>query len=285
MAADRGVWTDRLTQRWVRVTGRRIDSQTAPWLAGPVGGPEGIGGDFFRSWAASNGLTVRSGEGIRGLLPRFDDLAGPSFDPSAVHEDVRSFYESTSRFELEAWSEWQAPFRPFGWLLSKVFSRRLQQLNVPLRPLDTSEGTTSEVMHLVQDDGTVVSAAWIRHLRRSGDVLYAGSYSVARIPGRDGPCIRVVFPLPNGNATVFLEPFSDEDGGLTVLSKGGGYGEPGFYFTVRGSGGRMWARYVRTMRESIRVRPTGDGEVRADHVMWIFGRVFLRLHYRLRPTG
>jgi hypothetical protein len=45
--------------------------------------------------------------------------------------------------------------------------------------------------------------------------------------------------------------------------------------------GGFWMRYLRPMRESIRVYPAGDSEVRADHVMWIFGLVFLRLHYRL----
>lgn len=286
MRTDRGALSDRLTQRWVRLTGRTTDVAETPWLDGPVGDPAGIGGDFFRRWAEREGLTlVESGPASRGLLPGFRRLEGPSFDPGLVHDDVRRFYEETSDFELEAWSEWCGPFRPFGWLLSRIFSRRLQQLNVPLRPLDTSEGTTSEVLHLLDGERRVVTAAWVRHLRASGDVLYAGSYSVARIPGHDGPCVRVVFPLPNGNANVLLRPRADDDGGLTVLSRGRGYGDPGFYFTVRGQDGRMWVRYVRTMQESIRVRPAGDGEVRADHVMWILGRVFLRLHYRLRPTA
>lgn len=285
MRTNRGALSDRLTQRWVRITGRVTEVGETPWLDGPVGDPEGIGGDFFRRWAEREGLAVEATHGPRGLLPSLRRLQGPSFDPACVHDDVRRFYEETSEFELEAWSEWCGLFRPFGWLLSRIFSRRLQQLNVPLRPLDTSEGTTSEVLHLSDDGGAVVLAAWVRHLRRSGDVLYAGSYSVAEIPGHDGPCIRVVFPLPNGNANVFLRPRADEDGGLTVLSKGRAFGDPGFYFTVRGEGDRMWARYVRTMQESIRVHAAGDGEVRADHVMWIFGSVFLRLHYRLRPVG
>jgi hypothetical protein len=50
---------------------------------------------------------------------------------------------------------------------------------------------------------------------------------------------------------------------------------------VQGTDGTLWVRYVRTMRESIRVY-SADGGVRADHVMWIFGSVFLRLHYRMR---
>jgi len=270
----------------VRATGRRTSIEEAPWLDGPVGDPTGIGVSFFERWAERRGLGVVSDGGRRGLVPDFDALAGPDFDPAAVHPDVRRFYEETSDYELEAWSEWCGAFRPFGWLLARMFSRRLQQLNVPLSPLDTAAGTTSDVLHLVDgESGDHVMAAWVRVLRRTADVLYAGSYSVARVPGHDNPCVRVVFPLPNGNANVFLRPIADPDGALTVLSRGRRYGEPGFYFTVRRPGGRMWARYVRTMQESIRVYPAGEDEVRADHVMWLWGLVFLRLHYRLRPKG
>jgi hypothetical protein len=42
------------------------------------------------------------------------------------------------------------------------------------------------------------------------------------------------------------------------------------------------AWHLRTSRESIRVYAAADGEVRADHVLTIWGRTFLRLHYRLR---
>lgn len=284
MASGRGTVVDRLTQRWVRATGRRVAPGDVPWLDGPVGDPLRIGGDFFERWATRRGWQVVRDGGARGLLPDFDALAGPGFDPSAVHPDVRRFYQRTSAYELEAWSEWCGVFRPFAWLLAVLFSRRLQQLNVPLRPLDTSRGTRSEVLHLVNPEtGRVEMAAWVRHLLGSGDVLYAGSYSVARVPGHPDPCVRVVFPLPNGNGIVLLKPSVDEEGALTVLSRGEGAGDPGFYFTVRRPGDRLWMRYVKTMRESIRVYPTGAGEVRADHVMWLWGRVFLRLHYRLRP--
>ena len=285
MAFGRGAVSDRVTQQWVWTTGRRVDAAAARWLDGPVGDPEGIGGDFFRVWAEREGLAVVEDGAPRGLIPDFRRLEGPSFDPSAVHPDVRRFYEETSAFELEAWSEWRGPFRAFGWLLARLFSRRLQQLNVPLRPLDTSLGTSSEVLHLLGPDGGVVMAAWVRHLRRSGDVLYAGAYSLADLPGHADPCVHVVFPLPNGNANVFLKPEVDGEGALTLLSRGRSFGDPGFYFTVRGPEGTVRARYVRTMQESIRVHAVDDGEVRADHVMWIFRTVFLRLHYRLRPVA
>lgn len=285
MTHDRGALVDWLTQQWVRLTGRRTDLRETSWLDGPIGDPAGIGGDFFQRWADREGYRVERDVGPRGLLPEFDQLSGPTFDPSLVHPDVRRFYQETSEYELEAWSEWCGAFRPFGRLLAWIFSRRLQQLNVPLEPLDTSGGTSSEVLHLVRPDGGVAMAAWVRHLRRTGHVLYAGSYSIVNVPGCVDPCIRVVFPLPHGNANVVMRSSTDEDGALTVLSRGNGHGEPGFYFTVHRPGGPMWVRYVRTMRESIRVYPTGNGEVRADHVLWIFGFVFLRLHYRLRPPS
>jgi hypothetical protein len=44
---------------------------------------------------------------------------------------VKQFYEQTSEYELDAWSEWCGLFRPFGRTLAVLFSRRLQQLNVP----------------------------------------------------------------------------------------------------------------------------------------------------------
>jgi hypothetical protein len=77
----------------------------------------------------------------------------------------------------------------------------------------------------------------------------------------------------------------DETGALTVTSAGRHFGDPGFYFTVHRSEGRMWARYVRAMTESIRVYAAGAGEVRADHTMWFAGLTFMRLHYRLRPRA
>jgi hypothetical protein len=169
-------------------------------------------------------------------------------------------------------------------LLALLFSRRLQQLNVPLSALDTSRGITSEVLQLVEPtSGEVRYTAWLRTLIGSGNVLYAGSYSLVRIPGYPGPCVKVVFPLPNGNAQVLMRPTVHADGSLTVTSAGARFGAPGFYFTVHHRAGErapVWARYVKALRESIHVYAATDG-VRADHVLTLFGATFLRLHYRL----
>jgi hypothetical protein len=131
--------------------------------------------------------------------------------------------------------------------------------------------------------GVVQHTAWVRLLAGSGNVLYAGSYSLTNVPGRNGACVKVVFPLPNGNGIVLMRPVAHEDGSLSVISAGRGFGDPGFYFTVHGRDA-VWARYVASLRESIHVYAAENDSVRADHVLTIWGMTFLRLHYRLRPV-
>lgn len=284
LGETRGYLSDWVTQRWVQLTGRRVALAAAPWLAGPLGGPRGIGADFFADLARREGLVVRR-QADGGLIPEFAALAAPDFDPAAVDPAVVAFYGRTAAYELDSWAEWCGAFRPFGRLLALLFSRRLQQLNVPLTGLDTSRGVTSEVLQLADPrTGAVRRTAWVRRLVGSGNVLYAGEYSLAAVPGRAGRCVKVVFPLPNGNAIVLMRPAAHGDGSLSVVSSGERFGDPGFYFTVRAGEGEVWARYVATLRESIRVYRAEGGAVRADHVLTLWGATFLRLHYRLRPA-
>ena len=279
----RGYATDWTTQLWVVATGRATSLRDSPWLAGPVGDTRRIGGECFREIALREGLSVQDGPSSRGILPDFDALEGPEFRPSAVPEGVRHFYEHTAAYELDAWAEWCGAFKPFGWLLAVLFSRRLQQLNVPLSGLDTSRGLSNSVWHLVQDSSSPPRyVVWVRHLVGSGDTLYAGSYGPCRVPGWDGTCLKVAFPLPNGNALVIMKPILHDDGSFSLVSSGRHFGDPGFYFTVRHVDGRLFARYVPTMRETIRVYESGANEARADHKLTLWGLVFLRLHYRLR---
>lgn len=278
----RGLLSDWVTQQWVRITGRRISLDAHPWLDGPTGNTRQIGKDFFTDYARSNNLeTVKSG--VRGLVEDLSSLSGSSADFSAVAKPVKDFYERTSEYTLDAWSEWHGLFRPFGRALAVIFSRRLQQLNIPLSPLDSCEGMSSSVVQL-QDpqSGCVIHTAWVRELTATNNVLYAGSYSICSVPGHPSPCIRVVFPLPNGRAIVLMRPEIHNDSSFSVTSAGNAFGDPGFYFVVQGEGGVAWARYVRSMKETIHVYPAESGVVRADHILWLWGKEFLRLHYRMQ---
>jgi hypothetical protein len=278
----RGNLSDWTTQQWVRATGRRLELANHGWLDGPVGSTRQIGRRFFEDYAGRNGLEVLEG-GSRGLIPDFRALEDGNDALAGVAQPVRDFYERTSEFDLDAWSDWHVCFKPFGRALSVLFSRRLQQLNVPLSPLDSSKGITSRVMQMLDpQSGRVVQTAWVRELRGTGNVLYAGSYSICRVPGHATPCVKVVFPLPNGNAIVLMKAEAHADGSLSVRSVGNRFGDPGFYFTVHEGNGMICARYVRSMKEEIRVYAAESGYVRADHILWLWGKEFLRLHYRMQ---
>jgi len=262
-----------------------VDLRDSPWLSAPVGATTGIGPSFVADLARSEDLAVRN-DPDGGLLPDFSVLAAPRFDPSAADGRVVDFYARTAAYELDSWAEWCGAFRPFGKLLAWVFSRRLQQLNVPLTGLDTSLGVTSEVLQLVDPQSSEHRyTVWLRRLVRTGNVLYAGCYSTARVPGQVGPCVRVAFPLPNGNAMVLMRPELSPDGSMSVISSGSKFGDPGFYFTVRAGPHSVWARYVRSLRESIRVYPAEEKTVRADHLLTLWRLPVLQLHYRLRRSG
>jgi hypothetical protein len=278
-ASTTGHLVDRITQRWVQFTGRPVDlSGDHQWLDGPTGEPAGIGSNYFQEFAHRYLLEIGPGSG---LLDDFASLRGPDFDPTDVARPVAEFYEKTADFSLDAWSEWCNAFRLFGWLLALLFSRRLQQLNVPLRPLDTSRGVTSEILRVNDPaSGQHRFTAWLRRLLGSGDVLYAGAYSTCRVPNYIGECVKVVFPLPNGNAMVIMRPVAHPDGSFSVISHGERFGDPGFYFTVHSSRG-VRARYLKTLRESIKVYCAEENTVRADHVLSLWRLTFLRLHYRM----
>ena len=285
LGGGRGALSDWVTQRWVQVTGRRVALGEHPWLEGPVGDVEHIGSAFFRRLAERRQLDVVTDGPGRGLLGDFSELRGPDCDPGRVDPRVIAFYERTADFEFDVWSEWCGAFRPFGGALAAIFSRRLQQLNVPLSALDTKLGITSQVVQLRERSGRIVYTAWVRDVVSTGRTLYAGTYSVCRVPGAPGGCVKVVFPLPHGSAIVIMRPRADPDGGLTLRSAGARFGDPGFYFFVEQAPGHGWARHVRALQETIRVYADADGVLRADHDLWIWGARFLRLHYRMRARA
>jgi hypothetical protein len=281
-----GYLSDWMTQRWVQFTGRYINLEKETWLSGPMGKPAKIGKRFFHELADEASLEIDASSPERGLIRDFHVLSSPIFNSTSVEANIIDFYEHTSRYDLDAWAEWCGMFRPFGSLIALVFSRRLQQLNVPLSALDTSNGITSDIIQLVDKvTREVCYTAWVRELKGSGDVLYAGSYSLCLMPQYIGHCVKVVFPLPNGNAIVIMKPEVHPDGSFSLTSAGREFGEPGFYFVVRNANGSTSSRYVRALHEVIRVYAAEDAGVRADHVLKLWGMTFLRLHYRLRKKA
>ena len=142
LGQQRGYLTDWFTQRWVEYTGRRLNPSEVLWLGGPIGNTKKIGKESVTEIAEHEGLILDNSSERRGLLTRFDCLDGPEFTSQNVTSAVGEFYENTASYEMNAWAQWCGLFKPFGLLLALIFSRRLQQLNVPLSGLDVS-GTPS----------------------------------------------------------------------------------------------------------------------------------------------
>jgi hypothetical protein len=277
----RGNLVDWATQRWVQLTGARVAQAQAPWLWGPVGATEAIGPRFFEELAATHGLALLPETADAGLLPELAALAGPRFEPSAVASEIADFYAHTAAFDLRIRSRWSGPFRAMGWMIARIFSRRLAQLNMPLSDRELQGGVHSRIVRVADPgSGEIIHTAWVRTAVETGRPVFVGQYGTAEIPGHDGPCVKVVFPLPNGNAMILLRPRVDEGGGLSLVSDGRRFGDPGFYFTVVAGPDERWVRYVRTMKESLSLRVNGS-DVAAVHRFRVFGLPFLELRYAI----
>lgn len=274
---------DWLSQRWVMFRGRRIDLADVAWLAAPFGDVDVIADTYVERLASDEDLVVER-DVAAGLLASIRDLLGD--EAPRVHPQIAGFYEHTAEHDLDVWSEWCGPFRPFAVLIHLLYSRRLQQLNLPLRPLDTARGLTSEIIQLRERaTGRLRYTIWFRRLKGTGRVVYSGIYTTTTLP--DGRrCAKIVFPLPRGNATVVLAPRIGENGALHLESSGRGFGDAGFYFLLRDANGAHWAQYIRSFREHLTVFVDDEGVLRTDHRLSLWRRVALHMHYRLtrRPS-
>ncbi len=280
--ALRGALLDRATQRWVVATGRHVDFLgEEAWLDGPVGAPKEIGEDWIQQHAALRGAQLHETP-TQGLLPSFAALAGPDFDPGAVSPTIVEFYETTADWSVDVWTRWSRWAEPGGRLLNAVFARRLRQLSLPTDPLEVARGMDSRLVGVVGPDGVHLGTAWQRTLRATGATVFGGFYGIATRPGAAGPSIRVVFPLPNGSLTVFLQARAEAGGRLVLSSGRGRFGDDGAYLLVRPDAGATgWARRV-PLPERFDLAVDEDGMLRCDHRLDLGRSEVLRLHYRLQ---
>lgn len=286
-APTRQPWQDAISQRWVMLTGRRVREPDLAWLDGPIGDLGEISDGFIERLAQREGLELQRHSRGAGLLTSFDAMGLDSESRARLAPGIDEFYERTTDHSLEVWSEWNPLFCIGGGAIRRLYSRRLQQLNLPQRPLDTARGITSEII-ILSDPATGERryTFWFRTFRHSGEVIYCGSYSTVRLP--DGRTrVKVCFPLPNGSATVLMSIAVGASGELTLTSSGRGYGDPGLYLVLRDKRGQLWTRYLRSFREQITVYreddPNEPDAIRADHTLSVWGVQAVKLHYKIRP--
>ncbi|MCA9533189.1 MAG: hypothetical protein KC593_05910 [Myxococcales bacterium] len=266
----------------IRLFGRRVRPSEVPWLLGPLGGDH-IGDQPYEEYAAERGLEVVRNASEGGLVPDFDVLAGPSFDPRQVSPAVRDFYEHTAAHRMDVWAKTFFPANVALWLLVTTISRKVDQLNFPVDTFDTASGMDSEIVLLRDREGVVRCTGWFRRLVEDGRVLYTGFYTTEAIPGHTAPCVKVTFPMPRGNATVILRPEVAPDGALILDSNGPGFGGVGFYRVQRfGSNDALTVWKIRSLKERFRVFVDAEGILRCDHAIRFLGLPVLQLHYRIQ---
>src|SRR5258707_10980482 len=268
---------------WVRTSGKRMREADAPWLRCPLGERGRIGTGIYERIAREENLQIQVPPGA-GLIPDFNALRGPGFNPEAIHPAIRHFYEHAAAYQLEVWTEVSLTGRFFLWLLVEFISRRMDQLNFPISSLEVAKGMTSEVVQLIDPASErVVYTGWLRRLKSSGRVIYAGLYSATQLPGEANPCVKVTFPC-HGSANVYLCPEAHPDGSFGLVSSGSAFGRSGFYRIIDGGPDHWIVRHVRSLRELFHVYVDPEGVLRTDHTVFFLGLTIIRLHYKISRT-
>jgi hypothetical protein len=281
IAAMIGKFLQTIINLWIATTGRRIDLSKMSWLDGPTADNHLVGENFYKDYAAKEGLQVTENDPSIGLLQDFRILLDPA-DPNShlLNPKIAEFYEHTGQYKLEVWSQWYSFIRPFARLLIQLVSTRMNQLNIPLEPLETSRGMGSEIIRLRDQNGANSLTCWLRKTLKTNRVVYAGFYSACFIPELNRNFVRVVFPLPKGNVTVILRLDMQADGSIQLVSHGKKIGEPGYYRLRKSKSGSIRAKYI-PLKEVIHVFEDPHGVLRTDHIFYFWGIKFLHLHYKI----
>jgi hypothetical protein len=273
---------DRSTREFWRVTGRSVDlAGDEGWLAAPMHRESIVADGWLSDAALAIGGSVRRGIPGAGLLSDFSELDGPSFQSSDVDRRIRDFYEHTSDWRMEVWTQWNPLLQPAGQLVARHFGRRVKQLMIPTRPLEVAQGMDSEVAAILDGDGRQHAAAWIRTLRSTGAYVYSGYYRTTTLPRTQQPSVHVSFPLESGNVQVFLRPRALPDGSLKLHSSSGRFGTEGAYVVVADRRRTHAARVP--LHETFHLYLDAEGVLRTDHVIRLGSTRAVQLHYKLEP--
>ena len=271
---------DWITQQWVILFGSKIDLEYHSWLLGPFGKSNSIGFKLIEHIAQQENLEIVRNDKVKGLVSSFQLFNIPEKDISRLSRNISDFYENTSNYNLDFSVNWNPFFKPFGYLLKIIFSNRLQQLNIPLNNSKDSKDLKSEIIHLIDKTTKEVKRTiWLRTLKKSNQVVFSGIYEVCSLPNKS-KCIKAIFPLPNGNATVILKPKVGDNGELILQSFGKTIGETGFYFLLKDSKGKLWAKFLSSFKDKLTIF-SFDGKLSAKQRMTLWGLKVVEFHYKI----
>ena len=270
---------DWLTQQWCILFGKKISFEEFDFLRGPFGTIGVIGHDFINWLAESENLIIDESRKPNGLLNSFEDLIPNKTELESIPNEIIDFYENTETYTLNLTVNWNPIFKFFGKTINRLFSSRINQLNIPISD-DDSPLLSNRVIKLSEPKQKRKKyTIWLRTNERNQQVVYLGIYEICEL-NSGKKCIKAIFPLPNGNATVLLEPSISENGTLLLNSSGNQFGDPGFYFVLKDEDGSVWAKYIKSFRDRLVFRMI-DGKLVAEQAMSLWKINVMTLKYSI----
>ncbi|MDY8135411.1 hypothetical protein [Aquimarina sp. 2201CG5-10] len=274
---------DWITQQWVILFGKKIIRDQNEWLLGPFGKTKGIGQKFIEQLAISEDLEIDKSESEKGLIQSINQLNLSQQELESLSKRVIDFYEKTSEYELDLKVKWNPFFKIFGGLLKILFSNRIEQLNLPIGNSKNSDGLNSELINLVDKKTKELKrTVWLRTFKKSEQVVYSGVYETCTLP-KGKTCIKAIFPLPNGNATVILSPSVGKNGELILKSSGEKNGDSGFYFLLNDSKGNLWTKYIRSFKDTLIVK-SENNSMMAKQTLTLWNLKVVEFKYNIKKV-
>ncbi|PRO65451.1 YndJ family protein [Alkalicoccus urumqiensis] len=185
-----------------------------------------------------------------------------------VPDTIVHFYEHTEEYRLFASVGWAAWFKPLA-VVYKLFSNKLQQLNLPLTSKTTE--MTGEIRAVDSHaDGRHSPRVWIRKAKNS--TIFAAIYSKHKSKGKN--YMNIALPLPYSSMIGVLQLYVINNS-LILTSEGLNDEDTGVYLTV----GEFLFKLP--LSEHFLVEETEEGVLKAGHKMRIFGIPFLQINYSI----
>lgn len=272
---------DWFTQQWVIICGRKINPSENTWLFGTFGEVNGIGEKFIHQLAEKEDLTIIRKSNSKGLLDSILSLNLSENEIKKLPKNVIDFYEKTSEYKLQLNVKWNPIFKIFGYVVNRLFSQRINQLNIPTNNIQSSENLTSEIIELVaKNTNEIKYTIWLRKFQSTGKVIYSGIYTTCLLPSGI-TCVKAIFPLPKGNATVILKPSVGEKNELILDSSGNKFGDAGFYFLLNDSKGNCWSKYIKSFTDKLIVSDENE-KLKAKQTLKLWRLKVARFEYEMK---
>jgi hypothetical protein len=274
---------DWITQQWVILFGEKIIPNKNKWLLGPFGKTNGIGIKFIEQLSETEQLVIDKSKINKGILHSISQLNLSEKELDKLSKNVIDFYENTSNYDFDLNIKWNPFFKILGNLLNILFSSRIQQLNIPMDNSKESKALESKIIHLKNKKNKEVERIiWLRTFKDSEQVVYSGVYETCTIPNGE-TCIKAIFPLPNGNATVILNPSVGKNGELILTSSGKKIGDSGFYFLLNDSEGNLWTKFIKSFKDQLIVCSINE-KIKAKQTLTMWGLRVLTFEYKITKT-